>query len=302
MRFETRLFTFATAAAACILCISAVHAAEPAELPFGMRTSHLNLVLSVSDAEKTHEFYGEILGLKRIPNIDFPDDVYMIRYMGGTSEIKFIVTGEDLPSHAGKTGDGIGIRLMAVLLPDSKRTGVLEGLEAHGYPTPTFTEGKGFRYGMAFDADGNQVEVVFIDEGRDEALFNIFQIGLTVSDTDAMNTFLREILGLVELPSEPIGGGNTKYSYKVGDSTIKFWSFGPDLPLYVGSPFEKIGMNLVQFLVPDVDAVRKTVLERGGKIHTEPFALGKLATIMFVEGPDGILFEFAGPLLEHFKE
>ena len=70
----------------------------------------------------------------------------------------------------------------------------------------------------------------------------------------------------------------------------------------VGGPFDKIGMNLVQFLVPDVDAVRKTVLERGGKIHTEPFALGKLATIMFVEGPDGILFEFAGPLLERFKK
>ena len=64
----------------------------------------------------------------------------------------------------------------------------------------------------------------------------------------------------------------------------------------------KIGMNLVQFIVPDVDAVRTTVLERGGKIHTEPFALGTLATIMFVEGPDGILFEFAGPLLERFKQ
>lgn len=301
MRFETRLLTFAIAAAACVLGAGAVQGAEPAELPFGMRTGHLNLVLSVSDAEKTHEFYGEVLGLKRIPNIDFPGDVYMIRYMGGASEIKFIVTGEELPSHAGGTGDGIGIRLMALLLPDSKRAGVLDALKAHGYPAPAFTEREGFRYGMAFDGDGNQIELVFIDEGADEAMFNIFQIGLTVSDSDAMNTFLRDVLGLEELPTEALGGGLTKYSYKVGDTTIKFWALGPDLPVCVGPPSEKIGMNLVQFLVPDVDAVRKTVLERGGKIHTEPFALGKLATIMFVEGPDGILFEFAGPLLERFK-
>jgi len=69
----------------------------------------------------------------------------------------------------------------------------------------------------------------------------------------------------------------------------------------VGGPFDRKGMNLVQFLVPDVDAVRATVLERGGHIHTEPFALGKLATIMFVDGPDGILFEFAGPMLDRLK-
>jgi predicted enzyme related to lactoylglutathione lyase len=58
---------------------------------------------------------------------------------------------------------------------------------------------------------------------------------------------------------------------------------------------EKIGMNLIQFIVPSVEAVREEILARGGKIHTEPFPLGTLATIMFVEGPDGILFEFAGP-------
>ena len=61
-------------------------------------------------------------------------------------------------------------------------------------------------------------------------------------------------------------------------------------------------MSLVQFLVPDVASVRETIVARGGKIHTEPIALGKLATIMFVEGPDGILFEFAGPLQARFKK
>lgn len=302
MRMEMRLFTLATVVAACTFCTGAIRAAEADELPFGMTTSHINLVLSVSDADKTHEFYGDILGLKRISNIDLPGEADMIRYMGGSSEVKFIVTGQDLPSHAGGTSAGIGIRLMALLLPDSKRAGILEGLKVHGYAVPTFTEGTGFRYGMAYDADGNQVEVVFIDQDAGNAVFNNFQIGLTVSESAPMRAFLGKVLGLPELPTEDLGGGLTKYSYKLGDTVIKFWGLGSELPVCVGSPFEKIGMNLVQFLVPDVDAVRKTVLERGGKIHTEPFALGTLATIMFVEGPDGILFEFAGPLLERFKK
>ncbi len=298
MRLKMRLLAILMVAAASMLSTSATHAAD---LPFGMTTSHINLVLSVSDADKTNEFYGDILGLKRIPDLKFPGDTYMIRYMGGSSEVKFIVTGQDLPSHAGKTSEGIGIRLMALLLPDSKREGILEGLKKHGYDVPAFTEGTGFRYGMAYDADGNQIEIVFIDQDAGNPVFNNFQIGLTVSDSQPMRAFLSKVLGLPELPTEDLGGGLTKYSYKLGDTTIKFWGLGSDLPVSVGSPFEKIGMNLVQFLVPDVDAVRATVLERGGKIHTEPFALGNLATIMFVEGPDGILFEFAGPILERLK-
>ena len=70
MHYVTRFFTYATVAAACVWGPDTVYAAEPAELPFGMTTGHLNVVLSVSDAEKTHEYYGKILGLKRIPNID----------------------------------------------------------------------------------------------------------------------------------------------------------------------------------------------------------------------------------------
>ena len=87
------------------------------ELPFAMPGAHLNLVLSVTDADKTHDFYGTILGLKRIPNIDFPGDAYMIRYMGGDTEIKFIVTGADLPKHEGGARTARGIRLMALFLP-----------------------------------------------------------------------------------------------------------------------------------------------------------------------------------------
>lgn len=278
-----------------------------------MQVGHLNLVFSVTDPDAVHSFYGEILGLKRIPNIDFPGESYMIRYMGGESEIKFIVTGQDLPKHEGGAGDARGIRLLALLLPQSEQAGILDRFEAAGLDVPEFTKGESihvmnkpaeatvtrykYEYGMVYDYDGNQVEVVFLGEGAPEDKFKQVQIGLNVSDMAAMDTFLKDILGL--RPEVTEGG---IHRYGMGVSQLKFWQGGSDLPAWVGGPMDKIGMNLVQFIVPDVDAVRTAVLERGGKIHTEPFPLGTLATIMFVEGPDGILFEFAGPLLDRFKQ
>jgi catechol 2,3-dioxygenase-like lactoylglutathione lyase family enzyme len=275
--------------------------AEPGELPWRMPAGHINLVYSVSDADAVHRVYGEAIGLKRIPDIDFPGDPYMIRYLGGQSEIKFIVTGRDLPKHEGGTNKARGIRLLALLFPMSEQAPMQARFEAAGLEWPAFVGGSrddyDFEYGMIFDGDGNQVELVFLSEGAPESKFKQAQIGLAVSDMAAMDAFLTDVLGLTpEVTDQPI------HRYGLGVSQIKFWNVDPDLPAWNGSPMQQIGMNLVQFIVFDVDAVREQVLARGGTIHTEPFPLGTLATIMFVEGPDGILFEFAGPLLDRFKK
>ncbi len=283
--------------AACLILFVATGTIHAADLPFGMSTDHLNLVLSISDENKVHEFYGEVLGLKRIPNIPFPGGMHMVRYMGGATEIKFIVTNQDLPTEEGGTRNARGIRLMALFLPDSEKAGILKRLKSKGYEVPTFETG----YGMTYDAEGNQVELVFRPEGTSAEKLKQFQIGLTVSDAAAMNEFLSKILGLEKVNEFTTASGLHVDYYGMGHSQVKFWSGPKELPAWVGGPFDRKGMNLVQFLVPDVDAVRATVLERGGHIHTEPFALGKLATIMFVDGPDGILFEFAGPMLDRLK-
>ena len=271
------------------------------DLPFQMADAHLNLVLSVTDADQTHEFYGTILGLKRIPNIDFPGDPYMIRYMGGDSEIKFIVTGADLPKHEGGARNARGIRLMALTLPSTRKAEIMAQLKAHDLPVPEFNriDSASLEYGFVRDYDDNQVELIFYDDGAPESLFDRLQIGLTVSDTDAMNRFLRDTMRLNELDPVELPGGMMKYSYQLGTTTVKFWSTGEELPVVAASPFEGIGFNLVQFIVADVEAVHTLMKERGATIATEPFQLGRLATIMFVGGPDGILFEFAGPPSKH---
>lgn len=274
--------------------------AGESEPPFRMPDGHLNLVYSVTDPGAVHKVYGEAIGLERIPDVDFPGGAYMIRYLGGESEIKFIVTGLDLPKHEGGMGNARGIRLLALMFPMAEQAAMQARFEAAGIEWPAFVKGSrpeyDYEYGMIHDGDGNQVELVFLGAGAPEDKFKQAQIGLAVSDMAAMDTFLKDVLGLTPQATEqPI------HRYGLGVSQVKFWRVKPESPAWVGPPTQKIGMNLVQFIVWNVDEVREQILARGGKIHTEPFPLGQLATIMFVEGPDGILFEFAGPLLDRFK-
>jgi catechol 2,3-dioxygenase-like lactoylglutathione lyase family enzyme len=283
--------------AVAVLAGAGIFLSPDRPLPFGLFEEHLNVVYSVSDAEATEQFYGEILGLQRLPDIDFPGEAYMIRYLGGESEIKFIVGGQDLPSMEGGTRNARGIRLLALLLPENQRAGIVARMLAAGLQEPEFTDGSlgpvDFSYGMTRDYDDNQVEIVFLSDMLPDFAFSQLQIGLAVSDKAAMAEFLQQVLEF-----EPVETEKAIYRFELGKTQIKFWQLPATSPAWVGSPNNILGMSLVQFLVADVESVRSTILARGGKIHTEPFLLGDIATIMFVEGPDGILFEFAAPLAE----
>ena len=278
---KSRIYSFVALSFALSCCFSLDGNRQNAAAgePDPIQVDHLNIVFAASDAEKVHAFYGEILGLKRIPNIDFPGDSVMIRYMGGESEIKFIVSGREFPEHVGGPHNARGIRLLALMLPESEQAGIFKRMKEAGMELPEFGEGKSpegysYRYGMAFDGDGNQVEIVFLGDGAPAAKFKQIQIGLNVSDQSEMDSFLRDVLGFKAQVTE---GGIHRFG--MGVSQLKYWKGNTDVPKLEGNPMNKLGMNLVQFLVADVDAVRTAVLERGGKIHTEPFPLGKLATM-----------------------
>ena len=267
-----------------------VSAAKSTEAPFYMTINQINLVLSVSKPAAASEFYGEVLGLERISK---PADK-ITSYKSGASEIHLIQAGPS-SSKSKKPDAAAGIHLAAIFLPESERQKVTERMASKGYEIPEYTEGEGYRAGLARDMDHNLIELVFIDDGAPEEFYKLNQIGLAVSSKDETSAFLRDILGMQagEVSSNPIVG--QIHNFTLGTSTIKFFEVTGDTAPHVGTPTEITGLAIVQCRVSDIASARSQIAERGGKIHTEPFAANDTATAMVVEGPDGILFEFVGP-------
>jgi predicted enzyme related to lactoylglutathione lyase len=86
------------------------------------------------------------------------------------------------------------------------------------------------------------------------------------------------------------------HQYILGQSTINLWQVPTSQPAIVGMPNEMLGMSLLQLVIRDVLEARALIVSRGGAIHTEPYNVGDLAVVMFIEGPDGILIEFGAAL------
>lgn len=266
-------------------------------LPLGLLEHHLNLVYSVSDSAETERFYGEILGLEQMSGFDLPGDRDMIRFRGGRSELKFIVGGHGRPQMAGGMHNARGIRLLSLLLPKDRRAGIVERMQAAGIAVPEFTDGNmdpiRVSRGMTEDYDGNRVEIVFLNDVSPNPVFDQMQIGLAVSNMAAMGEFLQRVLAL-----EPNETEGEIHRYDMGKTQIKFWEVPATTPAWVGRPHEILGMAMVQFVVADIEATRDIIVARGGKILIEPYKIGDLAVIMFVEGPDGILIEFGASLVK----
>ena len=267
-----------------------VNAVKPTEVPFNMTINHINLVLSVSNPAAASEFYGEVLGLERISK---PADK-ITRYMSGASEILLIQAGPS-SSKSKKPDAAAGIHLAAIFLPESERQKVTDRMASKGYETPEYNEGQGYRWGLARDMDHNLIELVFIDDGAAEEFYKYNQIGLAVSNKDETSAFLRDILGMQAGAVSPNPVVGQIHNFTLGTSTIKFFEVIGDTAPHVGTPTEITGLAIVQCMVTDIDSARSQIAERGGKIHTEPFAANDTATAMVVEGPDGILFQFVGP-------
>lgn len=266
-------------------------------LPFGLLEDHLNLVYSVSDGPATERFYGEILGLEQMSGFDLPGGTQMIRYRGGESELKFIVAGQDRLQMEGGLHNARGIRLLALLLPIDRRAGIVERMQAAGIVVPEFTEDNSgpisVSHGITNDYDGNRVEIAFFSDTSPRSIVDRAKIGLAVSDMAAMGEFLQQVLAL-----EPSKTEGSVHRYDMGKTQIKFWKVPAISPAWVGRPHEILGIAMVQFVVADVYVARDMIVARGGKIHTEPYVLGDLAVVMFVEGPDGILIEFGAAIVK----
>ncbi len=269
-----------------------------------MAKESLNVVLTVSDMEKAKAFYGGVLGLEPMAPIQFgadsnpvffPEPTEMIRYQVGPHEIKLITSSKPLKKHPGGIGAGIGFRMVNFPMVDVEA--LFERVEAAGLSKPAISElpGTNYRFGMLQDPDGNQVEFHFYEGEGPEGWTDGIHIALTVADVEKTRVFYGEILGMEEAQPVPMPGrpGSMVHLFQLGATTVKFWSFGPELPVHSGRHLDAYGFRYLQYQVKDIDAVHEFIKARGGTIELPPTPMKSMpVSLMFVADPDGIINEF----------
>lgn len=279
---------------AFLLVVSAATAQDATDMPFDVRSGALNVVLTATDADATRAFYGESLGLKEISQLMIPDAGPMLRFMGGKSELKFIIIDKPLPKTDGGETAARGIRSISIFVND--REGVISRLKKNGFDVSAFVDLKGDprSSGLTLDPDGNVVDIVFMPDTIDMHEYGKLRINLTVGNRDATRKFYKSILGLSEFSASAVGDVQT-YMFQAGLTSIRLLHEAPSAPVRTDQHTDSFGYHYIQFLVPDVEAVKAKLEKKGANIVRGPFALGNLATIMFVADPDGTICEFAGP-------
>ena len=262
---------------------------------FGSVDNHLNLVYSSSSKDYVEKFYGDILGLKRISDIQLPGNRLMVRYIGGESELKFIVNEENKNLIQNKPNQFLGISKLSLFFSKKDKEKLIEKLKNSKVEIKNFNESffKGSYISKLeiLDFEKNLIEIIFIDKESDNYKFNYSKIFINVSNSKEAESYFQNILGF-----KPIKNEKGSFEYKMGKTIIGINELKNPKKKYVGMPHEILGMSLIQFVVKDIPFSRNKILKRGGKIFIEPYNIGNLAVIMFTQGPDGILFEFGAAL------
>jgi catechol-2,3-dioxygenase len=229
------------------------------------------------EAEQMLQFYGDVLGFERMPNIG-----QTARVKTGATEFKLQRRGADQPYLPGGAQAATGFRLVGLYFADE--AALVARFKAHGRAAPEFrpVNGSTTRVALTTDPDGQPVELIVVPNAS-AATLQQMEIGLTVADLERSRTFYREFVGLEELPpvDDPILG-TKKYPFRHGSTLIVLRSFGAALPADTSS-------GLIQYLVTNIERVEALAKERNLKID-RPLAapVGAPLRTLWISDPDGI--------------
>jgi predicted enzyme related to lactoylglutathione lyase len=267
------------------------------DIPNLMLKPSVNLVLSVGDVAKSKAFYGDVLGLKPMSNLNLPGGFVMTRYQVGGTEIKFLHNPAAKEAQTGKVDEAIGIRRLTLFFRDPPA--LAARFKQHDLPAPKFeTEpgARGWSRAIATDPDGNELALVIAPSDAPDAALDRIELQLTVADLEASRKFYGQFIRFQELEPEnvPAAEGGRLYRFRHGNTTIALASFGSSLPKHAGRWEKARGMRYIQYIVSDLDAVSEFAKLSGVTIDRPIFPLGQLARIMFIADPDGVINEFVG--------
>lgn len=229
------------------------------------------------EPERMLEFYGDVLGFPRMPNIG-----QTARVQAGASELKFQRRGADQPYLAGGPQAATGFRLLGLYFNDE--AALAARFKQRGLAAPEFRSAGngGARVALVTDPDGQPVELIVVPNAAPETLQQI-EIGLTVKDVERSRTFYREFVGLEELaPVQDPLLGTTKHLFRHGSTLIALRSFGRELPADTSS-------GLIQYLVSNIERVEEIAKDRALKIDRPLTApVGAPLRTLWISDPDGI--------------
>jgi catechol 2,3-dioxygenase-like lactoylglutathione lyase family enzyme len=273
------------------------NAAQHVDIPNLMLKPSVNLVLSVGDVEKSKDFYGQVLALKPMSNLNLPGGLSMTRYQVGGTEIKFLHSPGAKTAETGKVDAAIGIRRLTLFFRDPEA--LAARFKEHGLPAPQFeaeTSTRGWSRAIVQDPDGSELALVIPPADVPEKVLDTIEVRLTVGDLEKSRKFYHDFVGFEELDPEmaPETDGGHLYRYRHGNTTIMLASFGAALPKHSGRWEKARGVRYIQYIVRDLDAVSDDATSSGVRIEQPIFPLGNLARIMFIADPDGIINEFVG--------
>jgi catechol 2,3-dioxygenase-like lactoylglutathione lyase family enzyme len=230
-----------------------------------------------AEPERMLEFYSDVLGFARMPNIG-----QTARVQVGASELKFQRRGADQPYPPGGPQAATGFRLLGLYFSDE--AALVARFRQHGLAAPEFRSvGDGAtRVALVTDPDGQSVELIVVPNAAPATLQQI-EIGLTVEDVERSRAFYREFVGLEELPSvqDPLLG-TTKHLFRHGSTLVALRRFAGDLPADTSS-------GLIQYLVSNIERVEAIAKERALQID-RPLAapVGAPLRTLWISDPDGI--------------
>ena len=252
---------------ACVLLAVAVPAAAQSSSPVSLASLSTQPSMNVfrrfaAEPEKMAAFYSEVLGLKQLPSLNMPGGGQMMLFQIGSGQVKLQYTAAAGEYKTGPVREVTGLRVFTFFYPDE--TAVTARFVQHGYPAPSFGQGRGGnRMAMVLDPANQWVELVVVPGASQEF------VGL-----DALPPVQDPVLGV------------TRYPYRHGTTTVTVWSFGKGLAANTRSAG-------IQYVVSDVEAVDAKAKAQNVKIDTPlgNFSAG-LRTI-WLSDPDGITNYFA---------
>jgi catechol 2,3-dioxygenase-like lactoylglutathione lyase family enzyme len=254
----------------------------------------LDVGIMASDPGATCAFYRDLLGFKELPSMPFGQGALQHRFRIGRHWVKVNQLAQPPERERGGIERAIGIRLLAFVVDDL--AAILARLDTAGRRHAPLAVGDAslYRIEVTKDPEGNVIELIGLHTPAGDERTDRMQVGLTVANVERSRHFYGEVLGMPEEPPMQVGGEiGTRYGFKWGTTTIKFWSLPQELPVQTGSPTQRAGLRMLTAMVEDIDAAHAELLAKGVPIALPPTDLGGVARIMFMTDPDGNWLELA---------